>query len=61
MRIALSHREEVTKLLVEHDELVRKMQKEMEAIAEPVGPSTQPMEAAAAAEEDDDEETIDEQ
>jgi hypothetical protein len=55
MQIALSHWEEVTKLLAEHDELVRKMQTEMEAIAEPVGPSTQPREAAATAEDDDDE------
>jgi hypothetical protein len=60
MRISLSNRE-VTKLLAEHDELVRKIQTEMEAVAELVGPSTQPTEAARAAEEDDDEETADEQ
>jgi uncharacterized protein YecA (UPF0149 family) len=58
MRIALTHREEVTKLLEQHDELVQKMQTEMEAVAEPV----QPTEALAVAEdEDDDEETADEQ
>jgi ribosomal protein L12E/L44/L45/RPP1/RPP2 len=59
LRIALTHREEVTKLLASQDELVRKMQQEMEAVAEPVGPSAQLTEAAAAAEEDD-EETADE-
>jgi hypothetical protein len=61
LRIALTHREEVTKLLAEHDELVRRMQTEMEAVAEPVVPTTQPTEAAEAAEEEDDEETADEQ
>jgi hypothetical protein len=60
MRIALSHREEVTKLLVEQKELVRKMQTEMEAVAEPVVPTTQPTEAAEAVEEDNDEEFADE-
>jgi ribosomal protein L12E/L44/L45/RPP1/RPP2 len=54
-------REEVTKLLGEDDELVQRMQKEMEAVAEPVGSSTRPTEASAAAEEEDDEETADEQ
>jgi hypothetical protein len=60
LRIALIHREEVTKLLVSQDELVRKMRQEMEAVAEPVGPSTQSVEAAAT-EEEDNEETADEQ
>jgi hypothetical protein len=36
LRLALIHREEVTKLLGEHDALVRRMQTEMEAIVEPV-------------------------
>jgi hypothetical protein len=48
------------KLLAEQEELVRKMQTEMEAIAEPVVPTTQPTEAAGAAEEED-EETANEQ
>jgi hypothetical protein len=62
MRIALSHREEVTKLLVEQEELVRKMQIEMEAVAEPVVPMTQPTGASVAVnKEEDDEETADEQ
>jgi hypothetical protein len=62
MRIALSHREEVTKLLTEQEELVRKMQMEMEAVAEPVVPTTQPTGASVAVnEEEDDEETADEQ
>jgi hypothetical protein len=61
LRIALVHRVEVTKLLAEHEELVWRMQTEMEAIAEPVVPSTQPTGASAAAEEEDDGETADEQ
>jgi hypothetical protein len=60
LRLALSHQEEVTKLLEEHDALVRRMQTEMEAIAEPIVPA-QLTGAAEAAEEDDDEETADEQ
>jgi hypothetical protein len=54
--LALIHREEVTRLLEEHDALVRRMQTEMEAVAEPVVPVSQPTEAA---EEEDDEETVD--
>jgi hypothetical protein len=48
------------KLLPEHEELVRRMQTEMKAIAELVFLSTQPMGASAAAEDEDDEETVDE-
>jgi hypothetical protein len=58
LRLTLIHREEVTKLLEEHDALVRKMQMEMEAVAELVVLVSQPTEAA---EEEDDEETADEQ
>jgi hypothetical protein len=58
LRLALIHREEVTKLLGEHDDLVWKMQMEMEAVAEPMGPVSQPTEGV---EEDDDEQTADEQ
>jgi hypothetical protein len=36
LRLSLIHREEVTKLLEEHDALVRRMQTEMEAVVEPV-------------------------
>jgi hypothetical protein len=62
MRIALSHHEEVTKLLVEHEELVRKMNMEMEAVAEPVIPTTQPTRASTSMDEEhDNEETADEQ
>jgi hypothetical protein len=62
MRIALSHREEVTKLLAEQEALVRKMQTEMEAVAEPVVPTTEPSGASVGVnEDDDDEETADEQ
>jgi hypothetical protein len=60
LRIALIHREEVTKLLASQEDLIPQMRQEMETVAEPVGPSTQPMEAVAAAEEDD-EETADDQ
>jgi hypothetical protein len=56
LRLGLIHREEVTKLLAEHDALVRRMQIEMEAVAEPVVPA-QPMETAEIVEEEDDEET----
>jgi hypothetical protein len=60
LRIALIHREEVTKLLASQEDLVRQIRQEMETVVEPVGPSTQPTEAGVAAEEDD-EETADEQ
>jgi hypothetical protein len=61
LRIALTHRAEVTKLLASQEELVRRMHQEMETVAEPVGPSTQLTKEGAAAEEDDEEETADEQ
>jgi hypothetical protein len=62
LRLALSHREEITKLLEFQDTLVDRMRKEMEIVAEPVKPA----EPAAAAqgsefEDDDDEETAEEQ
>jgi hypothetical protein len=41
----------------EHDAIVRRMQTEMEAVAEPMVRLSQPMEAS---DEDDDEETTDE-
>jgi hypothetical protein len=59
LRLALSHREEVTKLLEAHETLVQRMQTEMEAVAEPVVPASQLTEALAAAREDDDQETAD--
>jgi hypothetical protein len=62
LRLAVSHREEITKLLEFQDTLVDRMQKEMETVAEPVIPA----EPAAAAqgskfEDDDDEESAEEQ
>jgi hypothetical protein len=60
LRLALTHREEITKLLEEHDALVRRMQTEVEAVAKPVVPA-QPTEAVGAAEEEDNKETADEQ
>jgi chromosome segregation ATPase len=61
LRLAVSHREEITKLLEFQDTLVDRMRKEMEIVAEPVKPA----EPAAAAqgsefEDDDDEETAEE-
>jgi hypothetical protein len=41
IRIALTHREEITKLLERHKEQVRTMQVEMEAVVEPVVPVAQ--------------------
>jgi hypothetical protein len=62
LRLALSHREEITKLLEFQDTLVDRMRKEMETVAEPVKPA----EPAAAVqgskfEDDGDEETEQEQ
>jgi hypothetical protein len=58
LRLALTHGEKVMKLLGEHDELVRRMETEMEAVAEPVRPASQPTKGA---EEANNEETADEQ
>jgi hypothetical protein len=59
--LALSHREEITKLLEFQGALVDRMQKEMETVAEPVAPA-EPTEAVQGSEfEDDDEETAEEQ
>jgi hypothetical protein len=60
LRLALTHREEVTKLLEGQEALVHQMRTEMEAVAEPVVPA-EPTEAAKGPEDDDDEETADEQ
>jgi hypothetical protein len=60
LRLALGHREAITKLLEEHDKLVQEMQTEMEAVAKPVVPAKS-TEAAKAVEKEDDEETADEQ
>jgi hypothetical protein len=57
LRLGLTHREEITKLLNTHDELVRRMETEMEAVAEPVRPASQPTEGA---EDADDEEPAEE-
>jgi hypothetical protein len=58
LRLGLTHREEITKLLSEHDELVRRMEPEMKAVAEPVRPASEP---TGGAEEADNEETANEQ
>jgi hypothetical protein len=58
LRLGLTHREEITKLLGEHDALVRRMETEMEAVAEPVRPASEP---TGETEDADDEETADEQ
>jgi hypothetical protein len=55
--LGLTHREEITKLLNTHEELVRRMETEMEAVAEPVRPASQPTEGA---EDADDEEPAEE-
>jgi hypothetical protein len=56
LRLALSHREEITKLLEFQDTLIDRMRKEMETVAEPVEPA-EPVAAAQGLEfEDDDEE-----
>jgi hypothetical protein len=61
LRFALSHREEITKLLEFQDALVDRMQKEMENVAERVVPA-EPAEAVQGLEfDDDDEETTEEQ
>jgi hypothetical protein len=62
LRLAFSHREEITKLLEFQDTLVDRMRKEMETIAQPVKP-TEPAVAAQGSEfeDDDDEETAEEQ
>jgi hypothetical protein len=56
MQITLTHHEEVTKLLEQHQELVWKMHTEMEAIAEPFVPLTQLMEASAGDDEEEEDE-----
>jgi hypothetical protein len=56
--LGLTHHAEITKLLGEHDELVRRMQTEMEAVAESVRPASEP---TGGAEDADEEETADEQ
>jgi hypothetical protein len=58
MRIALTHREEIKKLLEQHDGLVRKMHTEMEAVEEPVVPTTQGPEASDGEEEENEEPAV---
>jgi hypothetical protein len=58
--LALSHREDITKLLEEQATLVGNMQREMEGVAEPVVPA-ESTGAAQGSEFDDDEETAQEQ
>jgi hypothetical protein len=60
LRLALTHREAITKLLEGQEALVYQMQTEMEAIAKPVVPAEQTG-AAKGSEDDDDEETAEEQ
>jgi hypothetical protein len=55
--LGLTHREEISKLLSTHDELVCRMETEMEAVAEPVRSASQPTEGA---EDADDEEPAEE-
>jgi hypothetical protein len=62
LRLAVSHREEITKLLDFQDTLVNRMRKEIETVAEPIKPA----EPAAVAqgsdfENDDDEDPAEEQ
>jgi tyrosyl-tRNA synthetase len=51
MRIALTYREEITKLSKRHEEHVQNMYAEMEVVAEPVVPMAQGIEAAKEDEE----------
>jgi hypothetical protein len=60
LRLALSHREAITKLLEEQETLVNNMRTEMETVAEPVVPA-EPTGAAQGSEYDDDEEIAEEQ
>jgi hypothetical protein len=55
IRIALTHREEITKLLEQHDEIDRKLHMDMETVAELVVPPTQATEVSADEEEEDEE------
>jgi hypothetical protein len=58
LRLAVSHREEISKLLDFQDTLVDRMWKEMETVAEPIKPA-EPAAAAQGSEfEDDDEEEM---
>jgi CHAT domain-containing protein len=60
LRLAVSHRAEIWKLLDFQDTFVERMQKEMEAVAEPIKPA----ETAAAGsefEDDDEDEPVEEQ
>jgi hypothetical protein len=62
LQLAVSHREETTKLLDFQDTLVDKMWKEMETVAEPIKPAEPAAEAQGSEfEEDDDEEPAEEQ
>jgi hypothetical protein len=58
LRMGLTHREEITKLLSEYNELVRRMETEMEAVAKLVRLVSEP---TGGTEEANDEETADEQ
>jgi DNA repair ATPase RecN len=60
LRLALTHREAITKLLEGQDALVHQMRTEMEAVVEPMVPA-EPTGAAKGPEDDDDEETAEEQ
>jgi hypothetical protein len=60
LRLAVSHREEITKLLDFHETLVGRMQKEMETVAEPIQPA-EPAAAGSEFEDDEEDEPAEEQ
>jgi predicted HD phosphohydrolase len=55
MRIALTHREEITKLLEQHDKNVRTLYVEMEVVAKPFVPAVPETEALEDEGEEDNE------
>jgi hypothetical protein len=61
LRLAVSHQEEITKLLDFQDMLVGRMRKEMETVAEPITPAEPAAGAQGSEFEDDDDEPTEEQ
>jgi leucyl-tRNA synthetase len=60
LRLAESHRAEISKLLDFQDTLVERMRKEMEAVAEPIKPA-EPAAVASEFEDDDEDDPVEEQ
>jgi hypothetical protein len=60
LRLAVSHRAEISKLLDFQDTLVERMRKEMEAVAEPIKPA-EPAAVASVFEDDDEDDPAEEQ